>query len=58
MASLAFQKFKALESNNNKAINDKEPTQHGRGSISSVSSSSSKYSPQTQEPPPSKKGEI
>merc|ERR1712154_57849 len=55
MASMAFQKFKALENNNTKPLNDKEPAQHGRGSLSSVSSSSSKYSPQTQEPPPPKK---
>ena len=48
MASMAFQKFKALENNNTKPLNDKEPVQHGRGSLSSVSSSSSKYSQQNQ----------
>ena len=51
MASLAFQKFKAMESKGSKD----EPEVIGRGSLSSVSSSSSKYSLQTQEPPPAKK---
>ena len=54
MASSAFQKFKALESNNSTDAG-RETRPHPRGSLSSNSSSSSKYSPQAPDPPPPKK---
>lgn len=55
MASLAFQKFKAMENNSTKSEAGNESNPNGRGRLSSVSSSSSKYSLQTQETPPPKK---
>ena len=55
MASLAFQKFKAMENNSTKSDVRNESNPNGRVRLSSVSSSSSKYSLQTQETPPPKK---